>query len=200
MGATNISGIGQKEAAVWKLLEALDRCRLRHWIQAVDSQLEVIHKFKCAGQVLDQIKRSKVEVTPKVLETSVETANFAHEGVGGSPGIDIATDWEYKDKSLLLYAYFINTLNVFLYDKTVGIADKNGFELYWQICQLVDAVPENAIFHTGAGLSAMVQKFGGKINDLKNLYVVRLLLKKKSAEYRKILGVKPDSTQLINIM
>ena len=46
----------------------------------------------------------------------------------------------------------------------------------------------------------MVQKFGGKINDLKNLYDVRLLLKKKSAEYRKIIGVKPESTQLINIM
>ena len=32
--------------------------------------------------------------------------------------------------------------------------------------------------------AAMVQMFGGKINDLKNLYGFRLLLEKKSAEYQ----------------
>ena len=46
--------------AVWKLPESLGKAGFRHWIQAVDLQLEVIHKFKYAGQVLDQVERSKI--------------------------------------------------------------------------------------------------------------------------------------------
>ena len=162
VGATNINGIDNKKVAVGKLPENLDKSGFRHWIQAVDLQPEVIHRFRYTEQVLDQIKRSKVEIAATVLVACLETVNLGIDSRIDSMGFDTTTDWEYKDKSLFLYAYFINKINVDLYDKMAGIADKNGFELYRQIFQLADAVPGNAMFHMSAELSAMVQNSGGE--------------------------------------
>ena len=106
----------------------------------------MIHKFKYAEQVPDQIKISKVDITAAVLQTCMESVNLAVEGAGDHLGVDTVTAWKYKDKSSLLYAYVINKLNVDLYDKTVGVADKHGFELYRQFCQLVDTVPRTRCF------------------------------------------------------
>ena len=47
--------------------------------------------------------------------------------MNGSTAVDATTDWEYKDMPSFLYACFINRLDVDLYDKTVGVADNNGF-------------------------------------------------------------------------
>ena len=94
MGATNVNGIHKKEVTVWKRPEVFDKSGFRHWIQAFDLQLEEIHKFKYAEQALGQIKRSKVEITPQVLNSCVATLNLATEGVNGSLGADDTTDSE----------------------------------------------------------------------------------------------------------
>ena len=52
----------------------------------------------------------------------------------------------------------------------------------------------------GADLSGMVQKYGDKIKDLKTLYGFRLLLKKRSAEFKKVIGEEVDNGRLQEII
>ena len=96
--------------------------------------------------------------------------------------------------------YLCNKLNTELHGKTLGIEGRNGLELYRQVAQAVDQIPENAKFLMGADLSGMVQKYGGKIKDLKTLYGVRLLLKKRSAEFKKVIGEEVDTGRLQEII
>ena len=65
-GRTGGSGKGQsmdkKEISVWKLPEGeLDKQSFRHWLDAVDQQLELVHGFKHAGFILSQVRRCKTE-------------------------------------------------------------------------------------------------------------------------------------------
>ena len=48
-------GIDKKEIAVWKFPGGLDKSSFCHWVDAVDLQLEMVHDFKHAGFVLNQI-------------------------------------------------------------------------------------------------------------------------------------------------
>ena len=60
-------------------------------------------------------------------------------------------------------------------------------------------MPQNAKLHMGPNLSALVANCSGKIDDLNGAHGFRLLLKKKSAEYRKILGKDPDPIQQMRV-
>ena len=64
----------------------------------------------------------------------------------------------------------LTKLNTDLHGKIIGIEGRNGLELYRQIVQSVDQIPENAKFLMGADLSSMVHKYGDKVKDLKSLY------------------------------
>ena len=44
------------------------------------------------------------------------------------------------------------------------------------------------------------QEYAGKIKNLKDLYQFRILLKRKVAEYKKIIGQEPDMNMLKNIL
>ena len=48
----------------------------------------------------------------------------------------------------------------------------------------------------GVDISNFVHKYGDKVKDLKTLYGFRLLLKKRAAEYKKMIGVQVDSEKL----
>ena len=83
-------------------------------------------------------------------------------------------------------------LNTDLHTETFGLDTKNGFELYRQVCQLVDAIPENAALHTNNELLNLTKLHGGKVTDLGTLYGFGLMLKRKVAEYKKTIGVVPQ--------
>ena len=76
-------------------------------------------------------------------------------------------------------------VNTDLYGKSIGIENKNGFELYRLIVKAADDIPENAKFVLGAELTELVSKYKAKITSLKALYGFRLLLKKRAGEYKK---------------
>ena len=59
-------------------------------------------------------------------------------------------------------------------------------ELYRQIVQSVDAIPDNAKFLMGADIGNLVHKHGDKVKDLKSLFGFRGLLKKRAAELRRL--------------
>ena len=94
---------------------------------------------------------------------------------------------------MLLNSYLICKLNTDdLHTKTFGLDNQNGFELYRQICQLVDSIPEDAAFHLSNELGNLTSLHGGRVKDLQTLYGFRWILKRKVAEYKKISGESPS--------
>ena len=174
--------------------EELSKRDLRHWIDAVSTQLEMVHKWKHADLVLDRVKRSKVEITRDVLTSCVAEAIDEAASMEGYEVLEDA-DYVFADKSKFLHAYLVGKLNTDLHERTVGITGKNGFETYRQVCQISDAVPENADFFMNAELQNLVSRHVSKVTDLKTLYGFRLLLKKKNAEFKKIVGKEPEDSQ-----
>ena len=91
-------------------------------------------------------------------------------------------------------------MNTELHEKTIGIENKNGLELYRLIYNSVDALPENAEFHMDCALTALPQQHAMGIKNLMDLYGFRLLLKKKVAEYKTIVGQEPEHKKLGEIL
>ena len=184
---------------MWKLPDSLSKADFRHWNDSVCVQLEMIHRWKHADLVLDRIKRSEVEITPDVLTQCVAAAIQEAGKIEGAEELN-DKDYVFVDKAKFLHAYLTAKLNTDLHEKTVDVEHKNGLELYRQVCQLVDAVPENAPFFMNAELSNLVKLHGAKVVDLKSLYAFRLLLKRKNAECKKIVGKEPDDDQSKTIL
>ena len=152
--------IDKKNIAVWKLPEDLDKLSFRHWVDAVDQQLEAVHGFKHASFAMKEICHSNVEITSDIVHTCIEKANvkigqsLRAMGVGGLELNGVTDDifgelYDYKflDMTTFLNSYLICKLNTDLHTKTFGLDHRNGFEFYRLVCQLVDAIPENAAFH-----------------------------------------------------
>ena len=71
----NAKGIDKKEIAVWKIPEDVDKQCFRHWLDAIDQQLELVHGFKHASFVMNEIPRSNIEITEDVFTACVAEAN-----------------------------------------------------------------------------------------------------------------------------
>ena len=105
------------------------------------------------------------------------------------------SEYPFADKTKFLSACLISRLSSDLYDQVASIESRNGFEVYRQISQMIDAVPENVESVMNAELLQLASTHGQKVHDLKSLYTIRLLLKKRNAEYRKIIGESPKDEQ-----
>ena len=101
-------------------------------------------------------------------------------------------DYTFLDMTTILNSYLICKLNTDLHTKTFGLDHLNGFELYRLVWQLVDAIPENAALHLSKELLNLTKVHGGKVTDLRTLDEFRLLLKRKVAEYKKVIGHGPS--------
>ena len=188
------SGMDRKDLAVWKLPDNVGKTEFRHWIDAINVNLEMIHNWKHADIVLNRVKRHDTELSQDSLTTCVAEAveevslMIGYEEL--APG-----DYVFADKAKFFHAFLLGKLNTDLHEKMVGITDKNGFEMYRQICQTLDAVPENAEFVMNANLVNLASIFSKSVTDLKSLYGFRLLLKKKNAEFKKVIGKEPEHAQ-----
>ena len=56
-------------------------------------------------------------------------------------------------------------------------------------------MPKNAPFIINAELLQLATLHGPKVRDIRSFYGFRLLLKKKNAEYKKVIGRQPDNEQ-----
>ena len=164
--------------SVWKLPDDLDKSSFRHWVDAVDQQLEVLHGFKHASFVMYEIRRSDAEIMAGTFTTCIEKANTKIEeslramGVQGDKLNGVTDDsshslpdYKFLEMTTILNSYFICKLNTDLRTKTFGLDHKNGFELYRLVCQLVDAIPENAAFYLNSELLNLIKVHGGKVDD-----------------------------------
>ena len=158
---------------------------------------------------MNEIRRSNLEITESAFEECIGTANNKITASLTSMGIPYSSlnnvntysDYVFLDKTTFLNSYLICKLNSDLHGKTFGLENKNGFELYRQICQFVDAVPENAAFHMNNDLGALTKLHGNKVVDLRTLYGFRLLLLKRTiAEYKKVIGTNPDEASSMQIL
>jgi len=169
--------VDKKEIAVWKIPEDVDKAAFRHWVDAVDFQLEMVHDFRHAGFVLNQVRRSKVAIYPPVFETLLETASLeirksqVEMGIAPTAALSVEMDYPFQQRTTFSNAYFINKLSTSLHDRTVGVEHHNGFEIYRQVCQMIGAVPENAEFHMANDLTILSRNYGAKVTDLKSLYM-----------------------------
>ena len=62
------ASVDRKENAVWKLPEDVSKIQFRHWMTAVDIQLEAVHGWRHADYILNRIKRSEDLTDAEVLE------------------------------------------------------------------------------------------------------------------------------------
>ena len=195
--------LDKKELAPWKLPEDLDKTAFRHWIDTVEMSLELLHGWKIPNLVLNHVRRAKVAIDTEVLTDCIQKANGDLEKMQSDMKIehqsedevDQLMDYPFQERTTFLNAFLVGKLNSNLHDKTVGVEHRNGFELYRQICQIVDAVPENASFHMKNEITGLMKTYGPKVNDLKSVYGFRLLLKKRMAELKKITGEEFDAEQ-----
>ena len=143
------SKLDKKELAPWKLPEELDKAGFRHWIDTVDMSLELLHGWKMPNLVLNHVRRAKVAIDTEVLTDCIDKANVdlrklqADMKIDATRGDDVdqLMDYPFQERTTFLNAFLVGKLNSNLHDKTVGVEHRNGFELYRQICQIVDAVP-----------------------------------------------------------
>ena len=167
----------KKDIAVWNLPDDLGKSSFRHWVDAVDPQLEAVHGFQHASFVMNEICRSDAEITAVQFTTCIQKTNVktGHSleamGVQGPElnGVTDNTHGEFCDDKFLemttfLNSYLICKLNTDLHTETFGLGHRNGFELYRLVCQLVDAIPENAAFYPNKELLNLTQMLGGTKN------------------------------------
>ena len=201
---------------MWKLPDQVTKQEFRHWLDAVDTYLSAAQNFEFPEVVLDKVRRHESEVNQSNWAGIVDMANadiprnknideWVSSGKSGDfmgvPGADpwkadLTPDWEFVEKSRYLYTFLLSKLNTDLHGKTIGIEDRNGLELYRQVVQSVDQIPDNAKFLMGADIGNLVHKYGDKVKDLKSLYGFRLLLKKRAAEFKKTIGEEVDPEKL----
>jgi len=121
----------------------------------------MVHDFKHAGFALNQVRRSKVAIDAPVFETLLATVSLeirkSQEDLGITPDAALSVDLDYpfQQRTTFFNAYLINKLSTSLHDRTVGVEHHNGFEIYRQVCQMIDAVPENAEFHLANDLTVL---------------------------------------------
>ena len=140
-------GIDKKDVAVGKLCEDLTKIQYRHWSNAVDIQLEAVHAWSCADYILNRAKRCADPMTPETFARCLDEATV---DISSDPDIDMLapdpSEHPFAERTRFLYAYLMGKWSADLYDRVASIESKNGFEVYRQIPQMIDAVPANAEF------------------------------------------------------
>ena len=140
---------------------------------------------------MNQIRRSAIEMTNGSFENCIVAANAKIEtsltsmgitgdalnGVSTSVGAQAFPDHKYLEKTMFLNSYLICRLNTELHTKTFGLDNQNGFDLYRQICQLVDSIPEDAAFHLSNELGHPTSLHGCKVHGSQDVVPVQVALK-----------------------
>ena len=68
-------------------------------------------------------------------------------GITLDAALSVDLDYPFQQRTTFFNAYLINKLSTSLHDRTIGVEHHNGFEIYRQICQMIDAVPETTIYY-----------------------------------------------------
>ena len=115
----------KKDLAVWKLVDKVGKLDFRHWVEAVEINLEAIHGWSKPGKVLDLIRREDTEVTTISPKEIVKRASGKLEEEGLGP-VD-SSDWnDFETRSRLFLVALLGKTNKEMREKAAGISNKNG--------------------------------------------------------------------------
>ena len=148
--------------------------------------------------MLDLVRREETEITKDPLERIIRKACEINLGLGRA-AVDSGA-WCFEEKSKLLWTYLMNKINGDMHEKAARIPNKNSLELYCLIYNSVDAIPVNAEFHMNHQLTALSVEWAPKIQNLKELYAFRVLLRQKVAEFKTRISKEPDPDKLRDIL
>jgi NAD(P)H-flavin reductase len=66
------SKLDKKELSVWRLEDNVDKLKFRHWVEALENNLEQVQGWDRASEILDRIRRQEREIDQGVLESIVD--------------------------------------------------------------------------------------------------------------------------------
>ena len=118
--------VDKKEIQVWKLQDDVGKESFRHWLGAIDVQLEAVHGLAFPKVVLDKVRRQGTPITKESFHVVLQKASeeiHAKDPERLADEVD-HTNWAFDEKGRFLYSYLIGKFNTELHSKTVGIADK----------------------------------------------------------------------------
>ena len=118
--------VDRKEVAVWKLPDNVDKDGFRHWIDAVDNQLEEAHGLPSPELVLERVRRSPVEVGKVELDRILEDIMRDHDTVE----VDLKEQWQFVEMGRFLHTKFLAKLNTELHGKKISVTHKHGLGMY----------------------------------------------------------------------
>ena len=72
----------KKDLAVWKLADKVSKLDFRHWVDAVDINLECIYGLNNPEVMLDLVRREETEITKDSLERIIRKACEINLGLG----------------------------------------------------------------------------------------------------------------------
>ena len=99
-----------------------------------------IHRPRCPG-----FRHEKAPITVTTLADFIVKANKDEkEERDGMMHRLQPSDWDFDEKTRLLYGYLIPKLNKKLYDASNDIEDQNGLEVLRVVMDKADMIPENA--------------------------------------------------------
>ena len=192
----------KKEIMVGKVPDGVSKVEWRHWLRAVELQLETTYDFVYPDLVLHTVRLSKVEITGPVLNKIIQSINEDYKTGCALKDKDwdgdkiSLADWDFETKSRWLYNYMYTKLNSDMALRTIHIEGRNGLEMHRLVNNLVDAIPENARFYLNCEFGELVRDVAGKVKGLKDVCAFKNKLKVKATEYHRILGEHPSDDTL----
>jgi hypothetical protein len=113
---------------VWKLEDHVEKLKFRHWVEAVENNLEQLQGWDRASEVLDRVRRKETQIDQQMLNDIIDEAYDAVEAAGEAR-MDRSA-YEFASASRMLHTFLLNKINADMHERTTTIEKTHGFELH----------------------------------------------------------------------
>ena len=141
----------------------------RQWVRTFELSLEAHYGWTCADPVVQAIRHEKKPITHDRFADLVVKINRDEEQRDGVANRLQPSDWNFDDKTRLLYRHLIPKLNKRLYDVSNDIEDQTGLEVLRVVMDKADKIPENAEFIWNIAMTNMSRKKDGRLILCRNV-------------------------------
>ena len=111
---------------MWKLGEKVEKADFRHWLDAIDLELEAIHQFKHHELIFNHIRMRDDVIDDSMLNEIREQVNrdLPHDAEVRP------IDWDFEEKTRFMFTCIFGRLNTELHGKIASEKNRNSLELY----------------------------------------------------------------------
>ena len=181
--------LNMKDSPVHKLKDTCTKDEFMHWKRSVECHLESTGDWSGATKLLQQIRRSKVEVDNEVYEDAVDKT---------IEDID-ASEWRYgfEKRSRELYMFLIPKLNTNLSVVIGPVDNMNGMETWRLIMKEEDPIHKNEAFHMELDVR---QLSATKCKNFKETMDLIMKLERKAKVFRERNGILLSSSVMKQVL